>query len=106
MRRIANLLNAFGRALADYHAWPLVAAVAICLVLIVLAGCAPAPVVTNSTEPACAQWDAYTPTPWQLAQFVGPGYPTTINPDFPLWRPLLVFLETNNRKRRDYCGAR
>jgi hypothetical protein len=88
VNRTVTLSSAFATALAS----------------LALAGCGDRPpVVTSSTEPACVQWEAYTPTPWQMAQFVGPDYPATINPDFPQWRPLLVFLETNNRKRRTYC---
>lgn len=89
MRATANLWNACALAAVS-----------------LVAACAPPPVVTNSVEPACAQWESYTPTPWQLSQMVGAAYPTTINPDFANWRPLAVFLETNNRKRRDYCGPR
>jgi len=79
---------------------------AFALVVVSLAACAPAPVVTNSVEPACALWEEITPDAWQLAMIAGPDYPKTLGVDFPRWRSLLVKIEANNRKRRGYCAGK
>ena len=84
--RIAGLLNACALVTAS----------------LALAACG-SPAVVSSTGPACATWSEI-PIPKEAESILfGPNYPAEIGPNFPAVRPLLVDVEANNRKRRDFC---